>query len=75
MKSKCQFHQNGISYSGKPKLINVKNYQTSISNYVIDCDKYQLNNKYHHYIKVDLTAYDILLLRNLLNGNAKVVRI
>ena len=33
MESKCQFHRNGIPCSGKPKLINVKNYQTLISNF------------------------------------------
>jgi len=73
MESKCQFHRNGILCSGKPKLINVKNYQTSISNYVIGCDKYQFNDKYHRYIKVDPMTYGIPLLRDLLNGNAVIV--
>ena len=74
MESKCQFHQNGIPCLGKPKLINIKNYQTSVSNYIIGCDKYQFNDKYHHYIKVDPTIYDISLLNNLFNGNAIMVK-
>lgn len=73
MESKCKFRQNGVPCSGKPKLINVKNYQTLISNYVIGCDKYQPNDKYHRYIKVDPTTYDIPLLRDLLSGNTTVV--
>ncbi|GET50862.1 hypothetical protein GLOIN_2v1773466 [Rhizophagus irregularis DAOM 181602=DAOM 197198] len=71
MESKCKFKQNGISCSGKPKLINLKNYQTSTSNYIIGCDKYKLNDKYHRYIKVDPATYDIPLLRDLLNGNVE----
>ncbi len=74
MESKCQFHQNRIPCSGKPKLINIKNYQTSVSNYIIGCDKYQFNDKYHRYIKVDPTIYDISLLNNLFNGNAIMVK-
>ena len=74
MESKCRFKQNGISCDGKPKLINVKNCQTSTSNYVIDCDKYKFNDKYHRYKKVDPTIYDITLLRNLLKGKAVMVR-
>src|SRR5690242_9979845 len=73
MESKCRFQQNGVLCPGKPKLINVKNYQTSISNYVIGCDKYQSNDKYHRYIKVDPTTYDIPLLRDLFSGNAIMV--
>jgi hypothetical protein len=73
MESKCKFKQNGISCSGKPKLINLKNYQTSTSNYIIGCDKYKLNDKYHRYIKVDPATYDIPLLRDLLNGNVVMV--
>jgi hypothetical protein len=73
MESKCKFKQDGISCSGKPKLINIKNYQTSTSNYIIGCDKYKLNDKYHRYIKVDPTTYDVPLLRDLLNGNVVMV--
>jgi hypothetical protein len=54
-------------------LINVKNYQTSTSNYVIGCNKYKPNDKYHRYKKVDPTTYDIALLRDLFNGKAVVV--
>ena len=75
MESKCKFQQNGIPCSGKPKLINIKNYQTSISTYVIDCDKYKPNDKYHWYIKVDPSTIDIILLRDLFNGNAMIVRV
>ncbi len=73
MKSKCKFKQNGLFCSGKPKLINLKNYQTSTSNYIIGCDKYKLNDKYHQYIKVDPATYDIPLLHDLLNNNVVVV--
>ena len=75
MESKCQFNRNGVQCSGKPKLINVKNYQTSISNYIIGCDKYQPNERYYHYRKVDHATHDISLLRDLLNGNATMVNI
>jgi len=75
MDSQCQFRQNGINCIGKPKLINVINHQTSISNYVIGCDKYKLNDKYHRYIKIDSNVYDISLLRDLLNGNAIMVNL
>jgi len=57
---------------GKAKLVVVKNRQTSISSYIIGCDKFQ---RYHHYIKVDPSTIDIALLRDLFNGNAIVVRI
>ncbi len=53
---------------------NIKNYQTSVSNYIIGCDKYQFNDKYYRYIKVDPTIYDISLLNNLFNGNAIMVK-
>ena len=73
MESKCRFKQDGIPCDGKPKLINVKNYQTSTSNYIIGCDKYKFNDKYHRYKKVDPTTHDIALLRDLLNGKAVMV--
>lgn len=57
---------------GKAKLVVVKNRQTSISSYIIGCDKFQ---RYHRYIKVDPSTIDIALLRDLFNGNAIVVRI
>ena len=74
MESKCKFNKNGVQCSGKPKLINVKNYQTSISNYVIGCDKYQ-PKEYHRYKTVDPNTYEISLLRDLLNGNATMVNV
>lgn len=67
--------QNGITCTGNPKLIIVKNRQTSVSSYVIGCDKYQPNDRYHRYKKVDPSLIDIALLRDLFNGNAIVVRI
>ena len=73
MESKCRFKQDGIPCDRKPKLINVKNYQTSTSNYIIGCDKYKFNDKYHQYRKVDPTTYDIALLRDLLNGKTVMV--
>jgi hypothetical protein len=60
---------------GKAKLVVVKNRQTSISSYIIGCDKFQPNDRYHRYIKVDPSTIDIALLRDLFNGNAIVVRI
>jgi len=73
MESKCRFKQDGIPCDEKPKLINVKNYQTSTSNYIIGCDKYKFNDKYHRYKKVDPTTHDIALLRDLLNGKTVMV--
>ena len=73
--SKYQFHQNRTPYLENLKLISVKNYQTSITNYIIGCDKYQLNDKYHHYIKVNPITYDIFLLHNLFNKNAIIIKI
>ncbi|GET04687.1 hypothetical protein GLOIN_2v1545568 [Rhizophagus clarus] len=55
-----EFKGNGIICSGKPKLINIKNYQSSTSNYAIACDVYKLNDKHHRYIKVDPAIYDLL---------------
>jgi hypothetical protein len=71
MESKCKFKQN--TCSGKPKLISIKNYQTSTSNYIIGCDKYKPDDRFHRYIKVDPATYDIPLLRDLLNGNVVIV--
>ena len=73
MESKCKFKQNGLSCSGKPKLVKTKNCQTSTFNYIIGCDKYKHNDKYHRYTKVDPTVYDISLLRDLLNNNGVMV--
>jgi len=73
MESKCRFRQNGIPCDGKPTLVNVKNYQTSTSKYIIGCDKHKINDKYHRYKIVDPTIYDIALLRDLLNGKAIMV--
>lgn len=74
LESKCNFKQNGKLCAGKPKLVIVKNYQTSISSYIIGCDKYKQNDKYHWYIKIDPSIINIALLRDLFNGSARVVR-
>ncbi|CAG8801567.1 709_t:CDS:1, partial [Dentiscutata erythropus] len=65
LESKCKFQQNGVSCSGSAKLGKIVNYSANITSYFIGCTKYQKNEKWHRFIKVNLDEIDLPLLKKL----------
>lgn len=57
---------------GEPKLIRLKEKDTSNFRWIIGCTKYKPREQWHRYIEIDIQKNDIELLYKLFNGEATV---
>ncbi|CAG8832225.1 14935_t:CDS:2, partial [Gigaspora margarita] len=57
-----------ILCSGFAKLEKIVNYLTNTSSYFIEYTKYKQNDKWHHFIKININEIDLSLLKKLFAG-------
>ena len=70
--SQCKFKQNGVTCSGRPKLIRLLEKESYKYRWIIGCTNYKPQEKWHRYIEIDIQKINIDLLRKLFNGEAIV---
>jgi hypothetical protein len=65
--SQCKFKQDGITCSGKPRLVRLMEKESLKYRWIIGCTNYKPQEKWHRYIEIDTQKIDIDLLRKLFN--------